>query len=290
MKKLITLTFILLLGVVMNAQNQRFIYEYKYIIDSAAKDKPETEIMLLDVASKGSKFYSKDSFESDSLMRAVMEKQLQAGNNELDLSSVKFKGKIRYSVEKMYPDYSMNFFNNLSAEEYMVQDVRKQDWKILPDKEKVGGFTTQKAVCYFAGRKWTAWFTSDLPIQDGPYKFYGLPGLIVKLEDATRSHSFELKGNKKLPTGYDWKSTKNKERFSPLITVNEAKYRKAFKDYRADPMKSERQMAAQGIVIEEIDDSGKTVATSEKGKKDREARQMNDIKKDNNIIELDLLR
>ena len=45
-----------------------------------------------------------------------------------------------------------------------------------------------KAVTEFAGRKWTAWFTEELPFQDGPYKFRGLPGLIVKLEDATQSH------------------------------------------------------------------------------------------------------
>ncbi|RTZ46452.1 GLPGLI family protein [Chryseobacterium arthrosphaerae] len=42
-------------------------------------------------------------------------------------------------------------------------------------KKKNREFNTQKAVCDFAGRKWTAWFTADLPIQDGPYKFYGLP-------------------------------------------------------------------------------------------------------------------
>ncbi|NIF04880.1 GLPGLI family protein [Chryseobacterium sp. Tr-659] len=288
MKKLII--FFSLISVMMtHAQNQRFIYEYKYVIDSTAKDKPETEIMLLDVAPKGSKFYSKDNFESDSLMRAAMEKQFQAGSTELNFSGIKFKGKIRYSVEKMYPDYAVNFFNNLAADEYMVQDSRKQEWKILQDKEKIGAFTAQKAICNFAGRKWTAWFTTDLPIQDGPYKFSGLPGLIVKLEDATRSHSFELKGNKKLPGGYEWKSSKEKERFNPLITVNETKYKKAFKDYLADPMKGERQMLAQGVIIQEIDDSGKTVDrnTVEKA---REAKQKNDLKKENNIIELDLLK
>lgn len=70
---------------------------------------------------------------------------------------------------------------------------RKIQWKILPEKQKIGEFEAQKAVTEFAGRKWTAWFTEELPFQDGPYKFRGLPGLIVKLEDATQSHVFELK-------------------------------------------------------------------------------------------------
>lgn len=288
MQKLI-ITFILLLGIMTKAQNQRFIYEYKYVLDSTAKDKPEIEIMLLDVIPKGSKFYSKETFETDSLTRAAMEKQIQAGSGQLDFSGIKDKGKVRYSVEKMYPDYSVLFFNSLSADEYMIQDSRKQDWKILSDKEKVGAFIAQKAVCNFAGRKWTAWFTTDLPIQDGPYKFYGLPGLIVKLEDATQTHSFELKGNTKLPSEYEWKSTKEKERFNQLVTLNETKYRKAFKDYLADPMKSEKNMIARGIIIQEIDDSGKVV-DRKPGKNDREVKLKNDLKKQNNIIELDLLR
>jgi GLPGLI family protein len=37
-----------------------------------------------------------------------------------------------------------------------------------------------------------------MPIQDGPYKFHGLPGLILKIEDETKSHSFALKGIKSL--------------------------------------------------------------------------------------------
>lgn len=288
MKKLI-ITFTLLAGLIVNGQNQRFMYEYKYIIDSTAKDKPETEIMLLDVIPAGSKFYSKDSFESDSLMTASMEKQLKAGSSEINFSGIKLKGKIAYSVEKSYPDYSVNFFTNLSADEYMVQDKRRQEWKILPEKEKIGEFTAQKAICNFAGRKWTAWFTTDLPIQDGPYKFYGLPGLIVKLEDATHSHLYELKGNKKLPVDYKWQSTKEKERFNALVTISEEKYRKAFKEYRADPMKSEKEMLARGFILQEIDASGKLV-DSEKGRKDKEIKMLNDLKKQNNILELDLLK
>lgn len=280
--------FFLMSGILFYAQNQRFTYEYKYVIDSTAKDKVETEMMVLDIAPKGSKFYSKDYFESDSLMRDTFKRQAKGGNTDINLSGIKFKGKIRYSVEKNYPDYAVNFFTTLASDEYMVQEGRTQNWKILPEKEKVGDFMSQKATCDFAGRKWTAWFTTELPIQDGPYKFHGLPGLIVKLEDTSRTHTFELKGIKKLPDSYEWRSVKDKERYNPLITVNETKYKKAYKDYRNDPMKSERQLMAQGAIIEIRDNSGKVV-DPEKSRRDQEKKMKDNVKSQNNILEFDLL-
>ncbi|OCA77510.1 hypothetical protein BBI01_03425 [Chryseobacterium artocarpi] len=286
MKQMIIL-FSLIVAAMANAQNQRFIYEYKFITDSTAKDKQLSETMYLEVASKGSKFYSKDYFQSDSTMRAITEKDTESIS--INLGDFKFKGKIRYNIEKMYPEYSINFFTTLGSDEYLVQEKRKQDWKILPEKEKIGEFNTQKAVCDFAGRKWTAWFTTDLPIQDGPYKFYGLPGLIVKIEDNTHSHSFELKGSQKLPAGYEWKSTKDKERYHTLITINEAKFKKAYYDYRQDPMKSQKQMLAEGTIIEMRDSTGKLLDPVEASRKQEAAAKAN-IKKQNNIIELDLLK
>lgn len=286
MKKVTTL-FILLLTLSVCAQSQRFIYEYRYSIDSTARDVRETEIMFLDVIPKGSKFYSSDVFKSDSIWAAAMDMHVKRGI-EMDLSKIKFKGKIRYSVEKSYPDYSVNFFNSLGIDRYMVEEGRKQKWEILPDKAKIGELAAQKAVCEFAGRKWTAWFTTDLLIQDGPYKFYGLPGLIVKLEDSSQTHSFELKGIKKLPEGYEWKNSG--ENGFNLIKLNETKYKQAFKDYCKDPMKSEKLMQAQSRDVLEIDDSGKLVKTSNAKRKEREMQLINQIKKENNILELDLLK
>ncbi len=286
MKKVIIL-FSLRMAALSNGQNQRFIYDYKFITDSTARDKQESETMYLEVASKGSKFYSKDYFESDSTMQAIVAKDTQSLN--INLGNFKFKGRIRYNIEKMYPDYSTNFFTTLGSDEYQAQENRKQSWKILPEKEKIGEFNAQKAVCDFAGRQWTAWFTTDLPIQDGPYKFYGLPGLIVKVEDHTRSHLFELKASKKLPAGYEWKSTKDKERYHPLITISEAKFKKAFNEYRLDPMKGQKQMLAQGTIIEMRDSSGK-VLDPVKASRNQETKAKANIKRQNNILEIDLLK
>ena len=65
-------------------------------------------------------------------------------------------------------------------------------WKVAADTQTVQGYLCQKAECNFRGRDYTAWFTYQIPISNGPLKFGGLPGLICKLYDNTKKYSFSL--------------------------------------------------------------------------------------------------
>lgn len=280
MKKII-FSFTFLVMIMMNAQNKRFIYEYKLISDSTKKDETKTELMFLDISKKGSKFYSRDRYISDSLI------QVQSKNQNLDFSKIKF-GIISYVVEKSYPDYNILFFNRLDMDEYKVSDERKLNWKILPDKEKIGEFNTQKAVADFAGRQWTGWFVTDIPIQDGPYKFHGLPGLIVKIEDKTNSHSYNLKEIKNLKDE-EWTNETDKKRFGALISLSEDKYKKQFLDSRNNPTKGMRQMLSNGAKVMMTDEKGNKLDIEEMIRK-RERKVKEDNAKDNNILEIDLLK
>lgn len=59
---------------------------------------------------------------------------------------------------------------------------------IINERKTLIGYSCQKAVATFLGRKWTVWFIPDIPIQDGPWKLWGLPGLIIQAED--KDYSF----------------------------------------------------------------------------------------------------
>jgi GLPGLI family protein len=280
MKKII-FSFAFLVMIMMNAQNKRFIYEYKLISDSTKKDETKTELMFLDISKKGSKFYSRNRYISDSLI------QVQSKNQNLDFSKIKF-GIVSYVVEKSYPDYNILFFNRLDMDEYKVLDERKLSWKILPDKEKIGEFNTQKAVTDFAGRQWTAWFVTDIPIQDGPYKFHGLPGLIVKIEDKTNSHFYNLKAIKDLKDE-EWTSETDKKRFGALISLSQNKYKNQFLDSRNNPTKRMRQILSSGEKVVMTDEKGNKLDIEEMIRK-RERKVKEDNAKDNNILEIDLLK
>lgn len=281
MKKIIILVFSFFTGVVF-AQNQRFIYDYTFVSDSTAKDQSKTEMMYLDVVSKGSEFYSRDKFITDSL---VFER---SKSSTPDYRGIKY-GAIPYIVEKSYPDYTIRFINRIYGDDYKVADNRKLNWKISPEKEKIGEFNVQKASLDFGGRKWIAWFAADIPIQDGPYKFHGLPGLIVKISDETHSHIFELKGINKTKENIGWISDRNKKMARNSLSVGTDQYKKVFVDSRNNPTKDIRQMLAANKKAKLIGENGKEVdANEELRKRDRDAKE--EYARDNNLLELDLLK
>lgn len=73
-------------------------------------------------------------------------------------------------------------------------------WTIRPEKKEVAGHECQKATTTFYGRNWTAWFAADIPVQDGPWKLCGLPGLILEAEDEEGHYKFKCMELKKLDT------------------------------------------------------------------------------------------
>ena len=278
MKKLILL--FTLIGTLAIAQNKRFIYEYKFISDSTNVEDVKTEMMFLDTTKDGSKYYSYTVFNADSAMKVNLEKQL-AATGSINITSDMRKGEVRYSVTKTYPDYKINLHRRLGMDKYKISEDRKINWKISSEKEKIGEWNAQKAEADFAGRHWIAWFSTEIPIQDGPYKFQGLPGLIVKIEDKNGSHKLELKGIKNITGDLDINVFKARE-----IAVNSKQFHKVIKDYENDPTKGIRQMQMGGATIVMTGKDG----NSSKIAKENEERLKAQIKKDNNRIELDIVK
>lgn len=88
-----------------------------------------------------------------------------------------------------YPNKGAMFFTSLLVKyEYCYQEsIPKMEWKVIDGQDT----TIINHKCYMAttdfyGRHYTAWFAPDIPIQYGPYKFNGLPGMILKIEDSEK--------------------------------------------------------------------------------------------------------
>lgn len=71
------------------------------------------------------------------------------------------------------------------------------DWAFTEETDTILGYACSKATTSFAGRVYTAWFTMEIPLPFGPYKFGGLPGLILKIQDNEAQYIWEAKGFEK---------------------------------------------------------------------------------------------
>ena len=288
MKKLATL--FLFVGLMISAQNNRVIYEYKYASDSTKIDSLKTEWMYLDINKTGSEYYSKSAFESDSIINESIKKQMASGMKSISVSRNRQGGEVSYEVEKTYPDYKISLITNIGNDTYKVSEDRPINWTISTEKKKIGELQTQKATTHFAGRNWIAWFTTDVPIQDGPYKFSGLPGLIVEIADEKNSHKIELKGLKKITeTVQEEANTQGKDipflKKKP-IDVNRAKYLKIVAQYENDPVQGMREVLGRPNSKVMININGKEISDPKDILRELEKNAREEMKKNNNKIEL----
>lgn len=85
----------------------------------------------------------------------------------------------------------MFFYDKIGDNMMLVKDVFHDfKWDITSETKKISGYTCTKATTFYRGRKWIAWFTPDIPLSFGPWKLHGLPGLILKANDADNIYTF----------------------------------------------------------------------------------------------------
>ena len=239
-----SLSFALLFLVTLaNAQSaNRFFYELTFKpkkgIDSLQK-----AVMILYVTEKKSLYRDYLTVSQDSVLKIEVKKKQKAGVFK-DLSKSFQMPKFAYKITKEYPTMKVNFSERMLNSVFGYNEEPKFNWKISNDKQKIGEYEAQKATTEFGGRKWTAWFTESIPFPDGPYKFSGLPGLIVKIEDAEKNFSWVLTANKPLKEfeelSYSEKLSAQFGARNDVTIINRDKFESSFEEYKKDPFASIR--------------------------------------------------
>lgn len=264
MKKHLSI-LLLIAAFILNAQvtANRFFYEltFKPKQDSSKVEKVMT---ILDITKDKSLYRDYTLVAQDSIMKIAVEEMQKSGTFK-DLSKTITMPKFGFKVEKEYPTMKETYSDRISSGFTPMQiaytEEPKFNWKISGEKEKIGDYNTQKATTEYGGRKWTAWFSTDLPFQDGPYKFSGLPGLIVKVEDAGKNYSWLLRGNKKIE---NFKELSYAETITPggagkLTIIPRAKFEKSLSEYKKDPFATMRPMLTKDIMERKMPGSDMTI-------------------------------
>ncbi|UOU99380.1 GLPGLI family protein [Chryseobacterium daecheongense] len=291
MKKLFSVLFIALF-VFSNAQDKdsketanRFFYELTYSPNKDSLDKRNKEMMILDITKDKSIYRDYLAVSQDSILKLEVEAMQKAGTYK-DLSKSIKQPKFSHVITKSYPSMDVSYADYILQDKVSYKDEKSFDWKISADKAKIGEYNTQKATTTFGGRSWIAWFTTDIPFQDGPYKFKGLPGLIVKVEDDTKNYSWELKGNKKItnydPESYSEKLMKQFGQGKNSLEVSREKFEKMYAAYKKDPFGSIRTQLSQIPADAKMPDG----TPMSQMMKEAEERMKKYLSENNNSIEL----
>ena len=179
--------------------HMKCLYRYVYTFDTL-KNELRDDLLILQIGKEVSKCYSYYTFQCDSLRRTPDGAKVWS---ELFRRAIEKDGiygdfpHVRMStyVYKNYPTGQMTITDRISLQDYCyVDSLHTQTWTMGDSTREVLGYTCQQAMADFRGRRWTAWFATDIPVSDGPWKLGGLPGLILEAYDEGKQHVFTAVG------------------------------------------------------------------------------------------------
>jgi len=155
------------------------------------------DLQRLEIGKKCNKYYSHYVWESDSLI-TVYQRSHHSGNYPSQLAP-RGRGGKGYWSEMQYhtwfvEDGRVRTYTrepDAAYNGYYDEPYPDQQWTLQMDTMTVSGYHCQKATCHYHGRNFVAWFTTDVPVRFGPWKFGGLPGLIVKVYDMDHLYTFQ---------------------------------------------------------------------------------------------------
>lgn len=182
-----------------------YTYHETFVRGSDGIIKREIPFVLL-ANSETSKFYNTKTEYNDSLQstpqgRAIHRllfneavKRYTETKDKDAMSSVVYKTFLY--IFRSRNDNRMTVYDKVGASEcgYYTEPLGEIQWEITDSTKTVLGYDCVMAKANYHGRNWTAWFTPDIPVQEGPWKLTGLPGLILEAAESTGQHSFIATG------------------------------------------------------------------------------------------------
>lgn len=181
------------------SETMEFVYDYSCCVDTTGhlEDNFTTDQMLLQIGPDNlSKFSSYKNLTVDSLLVNLSPEQIGEAAMEGKLSNGEFM-----TIFKNYPDSKLTHTEKICMDWFRYQEEMPEfEWELTDSVISVLGYECRGAVCNFRGREWTAFYSEEIPLMEGPWKLHGLPGLIMKATDKDGHYVFECIGIKSSAT------------------------------------------------------------------------------------------
>ena len=127
----------------------------------------------------------------EQMLSAVMPEVVRTGNYSLVPSK---KGHVYVFKNRKESVVSVYDFIGLTEFGCYTEPLAEMQWEIGDSTKTILGYDCIMARTNYHGRLWTVWFTPEIPLQEGPWKLCGLPGLILEATETSGQHSFVATG------------------------------------------------------------------------------------------------
>lgn len=176
-------------------ETMEFVYDYSWCVDTTGQleENREGDRMLLQIGPDGlSKFSSYKNLTVDSILMRSSQEQIVQAATDGKLSNGEFM-----TIYKNYPAGRLTHTEKICQDWLRYEeDMPALEWEMLDTAATVLGYECHGAKCTFRGREWTALYSEEIPLMEGPWKLHGLPGLIMKATDDRGDYTFECIGIK----------------------------------------------------------------------------------------------
>lgn len=248
MRYRISFTFIFSVFLFCNAQQMTVQYEYdkqRNLTDTTRV----TAMYILSIDETKSFFFSEDEYISDSIIQ----------NNKENGERPEFKSMpddlLESFIVKNRNGKSITFYSNGFLEnEFQFTEIPDFEWEITKETKNILGYKTIMATGSYAGRNYKAFFTDKIAVAEGPFKFFGLPGLILEIGDTENLHHFTVKGLELAKTQKTVDLTKTK-----FVKTTRGKYFELRKQFGENPMQRMFELMSSTGITETTDKNGTKV-------------------------------
>ena len=177
------------------------ILEVHYIktwVADTLENRSYTDPMTLRIGKTSAMFYPTKMMWADSLLQTdyTLYEKLHREMNPLGQSEYKpLGGMEREYLFRNINDGETMIYRVIAGEHYSYTEPTEMPiWQIQSETKELLGYSCQLASCDFRGRTWYAWFSTDIPINEGPWKLFGLPGLVLEAWDSKKHYAYKAVG------------------------------------------------------------------------------------------------
>ena len=182
---------------------------------------------ILQVGAKCSKYWEYSHYRIDSVLAGMDRNNITVVEANRIYNRYPSKTSA-FHVERHKQKNELQVYGWVSANGYIYNEPFPNiQWKLGKETTTICGYLCYQATTNFRGREWTAWY-ADIPVSEGPWKFAGLPGLILRVESADKEHEFTAVSIRKA------KSAITREKKMVTRTTRE-KFIRTEKEYKTKP-------------------------------------------------------